>query len=433
MPATFDILTRRRLPSEDQINLWVHAGTGSDAAAGTEAEPLASTEEALGRIPSLLWGRSAVVRYLSGHDETIARPLFFPPVVGGGQVDDVAFDGVDPAYDYVRNQITLLGAVDTVEDVNGTITLADATSQLTVITDLAKAWTPGEHVGRSVINPGNIAEHGKIWANTATQIFLTSVGMSDGGVRIVERAASLRVGDGAAFVSSGLLMSASTASVSIIGINLIGAGAGPAIDITGPGKVALLLSEIRGGFQCRDGAGSISLDACYLNGGSLGINAGTVAIRQSLLAGMVANFHAVTGQYDIFGCRAQGCGPLGHGGTSTPHGGFRIDQCWIADGTSHGISYGGGNRARVTNTRIDSCAGDAINAAGTGKLDVINVAGSGSTGYGAWVDDGANVTAAALTVAGALGQVRLGGAGGATHTWADAPQVNTARLCRFGA
>jgi hypothetical protein len=434
MPAAFDILTRRRLPSEEVIDLWVHSPTGSDTAAGDALAPLASTEEALGRVPSMLWGRRAVVHYLAGHSETLVRPLFMPPILGGGHIDDVAIDAPDPSWDYLRPQVLLQAEPVTVEDITGVITLADATSTLVKVTDASKAWTPNEHVGRALINPGAVAEHGMIWANTATELFVSSVGYSGGALRIVERDATLTIGDPASFVLAGLMFSASLASIGLVGLNLYAeVGAGPAVDIASPGAVSMLLCEVRGGFQCRS-TGQVTADACYFNGGSYAPNGGTLAVRQSFLSGMLANFHAVTGQYDLFGSRIDGCGAMGHGGTSNPLGGFRIDNCWIANGTGHGVLNLGGTRSRVTNTRIDACAGDAIRTEGPGYLSVQTVVGTGSAGYGCWVDVGAHVVPSGPpTVAGASGEVRLGGAAGATYNWSQAPQVDAARLCRFGA
>lgn len=417
------------------IELWVHSGTGANTNAGTEAAPLASTEEALGRIPTLLWGRRARIWYLAGHLETLVRPLYMPPILGGGQIGDITLAGVDPSWDYLASQISMVAAPVTVDDLTGVQTLADATTGLVKITDATKNWTPNEHVGRGLINPGAPAECGMIWSNTATELFVASVGFSGAALRIVRRDARLVMGDPAAFVPVGMLMHGMHPSLSMVGLTLEAAvGAGPALDVVSNGELALLLCEIKNGFQARVAAGSITMDACYLNGGAFAPNAGEIAIRSSLMSGLSANFHAVNGQYDLYANRIQNCGAMGHGGTSTPHGGFRIESCWIANGTQEGIKYFGGIRGNILNTRIDNCASHGIRAEGTGTLLVSNVTGSGNVGYGANIDNGAIVNPAAGTsVSGTLGEVRLGGSGGATHLWADAPQVNANRLCRFGA
>lgn len=438
MPAPFDILTRRRLPSEDQIDLWVHSGTGADTNSGNQGSPLASTEEALGRLPSLGWGRRAVVNYLAGHAETIARPLFFPPMVGAGHLDDVALDAAEPSWDFVRAQVQLQAAPTTLETVTGTITIADATSQLVVITDTSKAWGLNEHRGRLVLNLGNIAEYGVISSNTATQLFVTVIsgGMSDGNVVIAVRDATLTLGSASPsdFIQTGMTMAAAHVTVGFVGMNFalpIGA-AGPAIDLISHAGVSFLLCEISGGVQMRPGSGIVSFDGCYIHGGAFAPNGQPMALRGSFLDTVTMNYHGSggAGQFDVFGCRIDKCGPLGHGGTSLPEGGFNIDQTWISNGTSHGVAYTGGNRARVRKTRIDTCAGDAVHVDGCGNIRLETVTGSGSTGWGCQIDNGAHVLPVTTTVSGASGEVRLGGS---TTTWGAAPQVSASRLCRFGA
>lgn len=434
MPAAFDLLTQRRLPSQEQLTIFVHH-TGSDSAAGTEGAPVASTEEALGRIPSLLWGRRAVVRYLPGHTETIARPLFFPPIIGAGHSDDIAFDGEDPAWDFVRCQVSLEAAPVTVETVNGVVSYADATTGLLKITDATKNWTANQHRGRLLYNPGAIAELAVIWSNTATELFTTGIGFSDGSMVIADRGANLTLGDPAANVLAGLLLNACGAPLALVGLGLhAAAGAGPAIDATCHNGVALLGCEFDGGVYLRPGAGVVTFDGCYLHGGSWAPNGQPLAVRGSFLRSMAVAYHGSggAGQYDFYGCRIESCGSLGHGGTTRPEGGFDIDSSWIASGTSHGILYSGGARARVRNTRIDSCTGDAIRADGTGVLTLSGITGTGSTGRGCQIDNGAHVLPTSVTVVGAQGEVILGGASGTPYTWAQAPQVNASRFCRFG-
>jgi hypothetical protein len=427
-----DVYVTRYLPSADVIHVYVSSTSGSDSNAGTSVAPVATTEKALSLIPALLWGRRAIVHYEAGHTETIVRQLYFPPILGGGQVDDVGLDGEEPSWDYLRQQVTLQAAPGTIENVTGTITVLDATTGLIKVTDATKSWTPSEHVGRSIINPGAVAEVGVIWDNTATELYVCSRSFSDGNLRIVSRQATLTLGDGAAFVRTGLSMSANLASVGLVGLNLLTPGA-PAIDIMSHGKVAMLMCEISGGFQARGGVGEIAIDACYIHGGSFAPNAGSIAVRTSYLSGLTASFHAVNGQYDLYSCRVRTCGSMGHGGTTTPHGGFRIDNCWISGGTSYGVLNYGGARSRIVSSRIDDCASHAVHFEGSGTMLASTVVGTGSVGYGVNLDNGAIVVPGGTnTLAGTLGEVRLGGSGGATHAWTDAPQTNTTRLCRFG-
>lgn len=436
MPAPFDLLTRRRLPSEDPVETWVHSGTGSNTAAGTAGAPVASTEEALGRMPTAMWGRRGVVHYLAGHDEVIPRTMFMPPIIGGGHIDDLDFNTADPSWDFSRSQIQFQAEPTTFEAVAGTITIDDTTSRMILITDGTKAWTTDQHRGRLVLGLDTLAGYGVVWSNTATQLRVTVLegSLSTGTVVIATRSARLELGDPEAFVQSGMIMSAVAAPVGFVGIDfaLNDGVIGPAVDVISQAGISFLLCGFYGGLTLRPGRGMVYLDGCYLSGGAFAPNGQPLAVRNSFLDGVIAAYHGSggAGAFDIFGSRFIGCGSLGHGGTSLPEGGFNIDQCWVSEGTSHGVLYEGGNRARIRKTRIDNCAGDAIRADGCGNLRVEQVTGSGSTGYGCLIDNGGHVLpVGATTVAGASGEVRLGGV---NYTWSQAPQVNTSRLCRFG-
>lgn len=432
MPAHFDQLTRRYLPSESQIDLWVDSQTGSDALAGTQAAPLATTEEALARIPLHLWGRRVVIHYVQGHTETINRPLIFPPISGSDYLDDVSVSAAEPSWDYIRPQIMLQCEPVTVQNITGTLS-TDATCSQTTVTVAGAGWTTNEHVGRMIINPGLPAEHAVIWGNSATQLFTTSAGFSDGTLRIVEPGATLNIGDASAFVNVGMMINGFRASLEIVGLKLVSnPGAGHVVDMINLSSSGFLLCELDGGFMLRSGAGFVSFDACYLHDGTFAPNGQPLAVRQCFLQACPANYHGSggAGLYDIFSCRIDGCGPMGHGGASLPEGGYQIDQCWIINATSYGVIYSGGNKARVKNTRIDSSVSDAIRADGAGSLFVQNVTGTANGGYGCFIDRGANVEpSSTLTVAGALGEVRLGNA--ITYTWSQTPQVSASRLCRF--
>jgi hypothetical protein len=436
MPAPFDLLTSRRLPSEGQIDIWVHSGTGNNVAAGTADAPIASTEEALGRIPSLLWGRRAVIHYLAGHDEVIPRTMFAPPIIGAGHLDDVDLATDEPSWDFVRAQVQLEAEPSIVETLNGTVAVDDSNSRMLVITDATKAWTADQHRGRTVLALGTLAGYGVIWSNTATQLRVTMTEgvVASGTFAIANRSARLELGDPAAFVQSGLIMTAVAAPICLVGLDIAiapGVG-GPALDIVSQAGVSLFLCGIEGGLTLRPGRGMVYVDGCYLLGGTFAPNGQPMALRGSFLDGVATGYHGSggAGLFDIFGTRAIGCGSLGHGGTSLPEGGFNIDQCWISGSTSHGVSYQGGNRARVRRTRIDTCAGDAIRADGCGNLAVQGVTGSGSTGRGCQLASGVHVAPStsggvAVSVSGAQGEVLVDGVG---FTWAQSPQGSNSRL-----
>lgn len=436
MPAPFDLLTMRKLPSEGQIDIWIHSGTGNNVAAGTQGAPVASTEEALGRVPSLLWGRRAVLHYLPGHDEVIPRTMFMPPIIGAGHLDDVDFTAAEPSWDFVRAQVQLEAEPTIVETLNGTVAVDDSNSRLLVITDASKAWTADQHRGRIVLAPGTLAGYGVIWSNTATQlrVTMTEGAIASGTFAIATRSARLELGDPEAFIQSGILMTAVAAPICLVGLEIATAPgvAGPALDIVSQAGASLFLCGIEGGLTLRPGRGNVYVDGCYLSGGTFAPNGQPMALRGSFLDGVATGYHGSggAGQFDLFGVRAIGCGSLGHGGTSLPEGGFNIDQCWISDSTSHGVIYQGGNRARVRRTRIDTCAGDAIRADGCGNLAVQGVTGSGSTGRGCQLASGVHVAPSTsggvpVSVSGAQGEVLVDGV---AFTWSQSPQGSNSRL-----
>lgn len=69
---------------------------------------------------------------------------------------------------------------------------------------------------------------------------------------------------------------------------------------------------------------------------------------------------------------------------------------------------------------------------GTGVLTLSGITGSGSAGRGCYIDNGAHVLPTSVSLTGTQGDVILGSASGTPYTWAQAPQVNASRLCRFG-
>jgi hypothetical protein len=436
MPAPFEILTRRRISTEGILHLYVHSGSGSDSLAGTSSStPLATLEEALARIPTLLWGRRVVIHVLAGHSETIVRPLVFPPILGSSVLDDVALDGAEPSWDYIRPQIMIQAEPVTVQNITGTLSAASVHGMQT-ITVPGAGWTTNEHVGRGVINPGAPAEIAMIWGNTATELFVSSTGLSDGTLRIVRRDATFVVGDVSAFVSSGLMFNGVVSSVALVGLTIRNPGsvaANTAMNTTSITSLSLLFCELDGGFQCNPGSGVMTMDSCYIHDGAFGPNGQALSVRGSYLSALSANYHGSggSGLFDMISCRINACGSMGHGGTSLPDGGFAIDQCWISNSTSHGILYRGGAPARVSQTVIDSSNGNAINADGCGNLRVVGVTGTGNTGYGCYIDRGAIIEPSSTpTVTGASGEVRLGGSGGTTYLWTQTPQVHS-RLCMF--
>jgi hypothetical protein len=137
MPATFELFTKRRLPSQEQVTIYVHH-TGSDSAAGTDTAPVASTEEALARIPSLLWGRRAVVRYLPGHVETIPT-LFFPPLPDTTTTSRATVK-------FPRGTSAVRVSLERPVDVSVNAIRADATTGL--LRSPTPSWTVNEHRGR---------------------------------------------------------------------------------------------------------------------------------------------------------------------------------------------------------------------------------------------------------------------------------------------
>lgn len=433
MSAPFDLYTERRLPTEDIIQLWIHSPTGNNDSAGTLTAPLASLEEALARIPSILWGRRVVIHVLAGHTETLLRPLVFPPIIGADTIDDLSLTATEPSWDYQRPQIMIQAAPVTVQEITGTLS-AEATTGLQTITVAGAGWTTNEHVGRAVINPGAPSENAIIWGNTATELFVTAANLSDGTLRIVRRDATFTLGNPDAFpdTTAGLIVNGCVASISFVGLTIRNPGsasADVALSLICQKSVNFMLCELDGGVYLRAGSGEVYFDSCYIHSGSMALNGQATGIRQCYLSGLTMNFHGGGGAgiYYYSTCRISACGALGHGGTSLPDGGFEVASCWISGGTSHGVLYEGGNRARVTFCRIDSCAGDAIRADGSGNLHVFGCTGSGNTGYGCYADRGAIIehSTTVPTVTGTSGQVRLGGvASGVTYTWSQTPQTH---------
>jgi hypothetical protein len=83
---------------------------------------------------------------------------------------------------------------------------------------------------------------------------------------------------------------------------------------------------------------------------------------------------------------------------------YSYQQCLILGSLSDGIDYAGGPLCQVTRVEISNCSGDGIKALGPGRVVLSQVGGSGNSGYGVELDDGAHVQVDSSTnVTGTLG------------------------------
>ncbi len=445
-----DLFTSRRVPGQDTITLYVHhtGSVNNDGLASTR--PLPTLEMALALLSSFSWGRLFLIKVLNGHAETLTRPLHFPPIIGTGDPDDLAFDasfnysGVDPTWDLLRTPLRIECDPVLVDTFTGVVTTYNAVTGMTTVTDATKAWTVNEHVGRIVLAGGSTSvsnppsTYGVVFSNTATALNITAttdLGMTNGPMRIVSRGATFTLGDSTSWTKVGLFLNACMIPVSFVGITFArGSGVtGPLFNITSHSNINFLMCEFNGGITFNPGAGLIAIDGSYLHSGFWGANGQALALRGSLMSGMSHAFHGTggSGLYDFYGNYITGCGPLGHGGTSTPEGAFRYDHCHIVAGTGVGVKYtGSGARCNISNTKIDSCAAGGIAADGPGYLLLNNVTGISNTGYGITVDSGTHVVATSTDLTGSSGAIHFAGAG--TNAWADLPLVSSTRLCRMG-
>lgn len=450
-----DFFSVRRTPTEDVIELFVHSGTGDDDLMdGTEARPYATLEKALSMVPLNLWGRCVTIWLKDGHAETIARPLYLPPILGGGPTEDIVL-GDDPSWQFTRTQVAVACAPVTLDTLTGVCSVANTRTTQIKVTDASKAWTVNEHVGRILlVGAGESVDnqpagYGMIRSNTATELFvcLLNGAIGNGPMRVCRRGATFTLGDGANEFGqqSGLSMSGTVAPVSFTGITFkkpVG-GTGPVVDLTNLAGTSFFLCEMDGGIQLRPGSGFVAIDGCYLHDGPFAPNGQPLALRGSFLADMAANYHGSggAGQYDLIGNYILRCGSMGHGGTSTPEGGWKIENCHIVSSTSYGIIYRGGNRGVINNCHIESCALAGVRAEGPGHL-LINGLGGSANLFGVDVDSGVFVVATSADIAGTTGAIKFAGthinpADSQPYEWTDLPLASyagaSARGCRLGA
>jgi hypothetical protein len=110
-----------------------------------------------------------------------------------------------------------------------------------------------------------------------------------------------------------------------------------------------------------------------------------------------------------------GCDPLGPGGFTTdvganPLSGWELLNVLIKDGIGDGFAAAEAGAYSLQDVEIDDCAGDALSATGLVTLAISGVTGSGSTGVGIHLRDGATcrVLDDATLVSGGGGDVKVG-------------------------
>lgn len=189
-----------------------------------------------------------------------------------------------------------------------------------------------------------------------------------------------------------------------------------AIQVWPNAPVDFIFCDIEG-INLKAGAGTVTIESCYLHDYSFIHDGAEMAVYQSCLREMTFLCHGSTAsginewQATMFDL----CGTFGGGNVESRYT-FEMQRCQVNLGTDEGVSATFGN-SRMQDCKIQNCSKSAITATGPVHLTLTNVDGTGNTGYGVEAYLGAFITAASTTsVTGSTNDVYIGDLG--ATTWA---------------
>jgi hypothetical protein len=256
------------------------------------------------------------------------------------------------------------------------------------------------HVGQMI--SGNIAEWGVIHSNTTSAIVVASGFLTTlTGVGIYEQSCVVT------FTTAFGLTLTHRGPVAFNGIKFVG------------GIVRNYVHQYSYFQMCSfqgfyiDGTGGIAAAwACYFDGGNVNLEGAAAEFHDCVFHAASFSSHGSggNGRNTLSYCILDGCNAYGSGNFESSFD-IEVENCLIDNSTSHGIQKASPQRCRISDTKIQNCAGDAINATvGGGVCRVDTVSGTGNSGFGVQLSNGAQCQDIGVnTVGGTSGEVKVGG------------------------
>lgn len=389
--------------------------TGDGESVGTAFRTIA---KALTTIPYVIWGERYIIDCTDLGQELSSDPLQFPPFFS----PDPAIYDASPAVAGFNNRAPLTiqatpTLVETITAVQITGHTQDSVAKIQTL-QTSKTFTADEHKGRFLRDStGRIAP---IASNTTSDIEYVDDSTLTGPVEVLEQSAEIRNSGTTNAVETRTL----AAKVQWNGIKLTTASA----------------SSWRYGLFADCPVVGMGFTACFLDGmfllnGAPSSFSGTVWKKRCMATGHAFNMfncfvydaavamrNSGSGSSDAafwFEVVFDGCSTVG-GSTGIEYMNrfsVSLDKAIIRDSSGDGFYMSPGFLGRVRRTRIQDCAGNGVLAQGTKRGTLLDVSGTGNTGLGLKLSDGAQVNEqGTVDVTGTGGDYQVGAASVGTWT-----------------
>lgn len=406
---------------------------GSDSARGDLANPLATLQGALDRVPTVIDD----ARYridITGISDAGGQRFFMPPKISALPTD-ILIDGSGAfLQDINLAPVTIFATPTLYTTLNVTGSVSDPVHGLVTLSTSDNH--PLNALRGKFIRGAVLGEFGVVISNTAgpnSSVYCTAPGALTAPVQVLDPSATIDWGDPAETFNYSALI-APLCDLALTGVKL--RNTNNAFSIAGlfrTSRLFLHLCDVEG--LSIERADPATISASYIHDGFFAVEDTKIIVQQSYLRALGMRLHEEGGQ-SWAQSAIEGCDALGHWIDFTRGGGFAIDFCDIIsprlDGAgvtpTNGVYYRGGSHARVRSSKING-ASAAIYCEGPGYLLVDAVQGTTNSDVGIDLHDGAQVKAQSGTsVTGAAGNVRVGAAG--IKTYAQLPFTDTTQLVR---
>jgi hypothetical protein len=410
---------------------YVRSATGDDANDGlTPATAWQTLNKGLGFLAGFSTNRR---KTLDVSDSTFSatEQLNFPALFGGVDAD-LSFAGSGPNNFFFRT----IGQIRAEQSLQQALTVTnvtpDATTGLPTLT-VSQVLVPNAHVGQFVIGAG-LAEYGVVVTNDANTLLVASASnVFTAPVGAYLPSTTFTFGDAANFFQQATYINM-FAHFTVQGISFLANGANQtALTVLPSMPWNMQLCQLQG-LTVLGGSQLGTMDACYITR-RYGQDGASMICRSSFFDAVTFENHGdgASGLDAYISCFFDGCNPVLAGNFESRMG-VQMQDCEIANGTAEGILVRGANVNRIEDTRIRDCATDGIIVDAPVRLRVDNVVGTNNGGFGARLQNGAQVEVLnGPTLTGASGQVSLGGTG--ATTWAAAPATDVGagapQFCRI--
>lgn len=194
--------------------------------------------------------------------------------------------------------------------------------------------------------------------------------------------------------------------------------------------VDFVLCDIAG-LDLQEGGGVVTIDGCYIHGGTFAQNGATVRATQSVFRSLQFLCHGsgASGLNEWSGVALDANLSAFGGGNDESRYTFQLDNFEIDSAVGDGISSRFG-ASTMSSGIISNCGGNAVVAVGPQLLGMGTITGTGNVGFGLSATYGAIVQPSGVTVTGTAGNLTVGAVG--TTTWGSTPITDTDQLVRVG-